>query len=780
MKKILTAILITIAALCGISPAYGASSYYRATVTVKTNTPGAGAVYASQTLTDNPDFSKGSNGESVSYEFTYETKFNYATTTTQTVYIYTQNLKPDTYRFDGFSAGSYEDKGSYYVAKLSIDCKKQAFITAPKYTYTASYSRMIKTATVTLAGNLDGVASAYASLNPNLDESRFKALSTSGNTFDLSYNISDNPGDSHSVYLFTRMDNNRYYLSSWKNGNTQLGNTQRIEIANVAFSNTDQPNQYNYTAYFEKNQFITAGYSTNDFNSDKPSISVSPEYNQAGDQVTLSAKAPVIYSENGVDYYNPNYSFEGWFDGDGNCASTDADWTFTVSGKANYTARFNFIANYHGKGFYRIKSYRQDYDEYLKAVGNFNLGGHELTDDKFMTGDLVFAGYKGSEEIPYSVSDPATVWYIGGNSEDVSDVKDHDSFKPIALTSNNLTAQGSVTSGKLFSSTGRATYMYYGSYPGSIAMRAARMGLAPCVARLDNEICYGGVSHNGDDNLYSSFQFEPLDEAHLKEFYFAATPDERTSFDGAYWTPMYTTFAYICTSYVKPYYITVTDDKCNYECKELTGSTDDQGRTIVPANCAVILRCLYSNPELCKLIPTTESGTAPADNYLKGVIQLNTQASSSNDDRVSAEYYHYSWNDNYKKSDYAQVSEMSYLFTIGEESADDENISLFADEEKVKCPVAFEKPVSTDVPLPSNSVYLDVQKVIDTYHPSDIPEVFTIAPNAVPTGIQGAGAEDAQAPVMWFDVQGRRVATPQPGGIYIRRQGTKAEKVTIM
>ena len=45
-------------------------------------------------------------------------------------------------------------------------------------------------------------------------------------------------------------------------------------------------------------------------------------------------------------------------------------------------------------------------------------------------------------------------------------------------------------------------------------------------------------------------------------------------------------------------------------------------------------------------------------------------------------------------------------------------------------------------------------------------------------GVEDVMAEDADAPVEWFNLQGIRVANPE-NGIYIRRQGSKVEKVVL-
>lgn len=47
------------------------------------------------------------------------------------------------------------------------------------------------------------------------------------------------------------------------------------------------------------------------------------------------------------------------------------------------------------------------------------------------------------------------------------------------------------------------------------------------------------------------------------------------------------------------------------------------------------------------------------------------------------------------------------------------------------------------------------------------------------TGVAGVEAEAAEAQTEWFTLQGVRVAAPAEGGLYIRRQGSKVEKVVL-
>lgn len=58
------------------------------------------------------------------------------------------------------------------------------------------------------------------------------------------------------------------------------------------------------------------------------------------------------------------------------------------------------------------------------------------------------------------------------------------------------------------------------------------------------------------------------------------------------------------------------------------------------------------------------------------------------------------------------------------------------------------------------------------------PLQFTVS-EGTSTGIEGIEAEDAAAQAEWYTLQGVRVAAPSESGLYIRRQGSKVEKVVL-
>ena len=58
------------------------------------------------------------------------------------------------------------------------------------------------------------------------------------------------------------------------------------------------------------------------------------------------------------------------------------------------------------------------------------------------------------------------------------------------------------------------------------------------------------------------------------------------------------------------------------------------------------------------------------------------------------------------------------------------------------------------------------------------PVLIGISATGETTGVEAESAEAPEAPVEWFNLQGVRVENPQ-GGLYIRRQGNKVEKVAV-
>ena len=143
---------------------------------------------------------------------------------------------------------------------------------------------------------------------------------------------------------------------------------------------------------------------------------------------------------------------------------------------------------------------------------------------------------------------------------------------------------------------------------------------------LKDGASYGGRVGNaaivcgGDDN--NKFELEPLDEAHMNEFYFGAAP--KTQAGGKYYTTMYTAFPYKCYDGVKAYIVTKVDAKA----AKITIREIKNGE--VPAKTPVILECQTDKPATNRLVPMTTQAASIDGNLLKGVIDINHNA--GNDD----------------------------------------------------------------------------------------------------------------------------------------------------
>lgn len=83
-----------------------------------------------------------------------------------------------------------------------------------------------------------------------------------------------------------------------------------------------------------------------------------------------------------------------------------------------------------------------------------------------------------------------------------------------------------------------------------------------------------------------------------------------------------------------------------------------------------------------------------------------------------------------------------------------------------------------DVPTTDgNYLTIRAKSVLNGLHSEELVKNVDASGNVI-SGVEGVVADDENAPVEYFNLQGMRVAADQPG-IYIRRQGSKVEKVSI-
>lgn len=83
-----------------------------------------------------------------------------------------------------------------------------------------------------------------------------------------------------------------------------------------------------------------------------------------------------------------------------------------------------------------------------------------------------------------------------------------------------------------------------------------------------------------------------------------------------------------------------------------------------------------------------------------------------------------------------------------------------------------------DVPTTDgNYLIIRAKSVLNGLHSEELVKNVDASGNVI-SGVESVVADDENAPVEYFNLQGMRVAADQPG-IYIRRQGSKVEKVSI-
>lgn len=134
-----------------------------------------------------------------------------------------------------------------------------------------------------------------------------------------------------------------------------------------------------------------------------------------------------------------------------------------------------------------------------------------------------------------------------------------------------------------------------------------------------------------------------------------------------------------------------------------------------------------------------------------------------------------------------------FVSTVGElhvivENRDKNNKPIAAAGQSMMARAASENPwtnkvadanVEYTIPVPVEPVhhiYVEAKSVNGTFH-SEV-DKFTLDQSGTTTGITAVEAEDADAPVEYYNMQGVRVMNPAQG-LYIRRQGNRVEKVAL-
>lgn len=345
--------------------------------------------------------------------------------------------------------------------------------------------------------------------------------------------------------------------------------------------------------------------------------------NEIGDEITLVAHKEFPYTSpanggNAAAVYRPSdtVNFDGWYDSDGVCVSTEEQYTFTVTEKADYTARFSWTPSVTGPGYYRVRYYAHD-DDYMTVFGDYDPGF-----------SLNQQSLKGTVGLSYSKSNPASVLKLTGNIKKVTDP----SREQEVMSSTNLGGQGTdirTVMGVYFKLNTANTPGYY-----KLKYTTFGMTISLCVTGADKRPTTNINVMGTRDKPYMNygdyicyFEFEPLDEAHMDKYYFGAEPDESMQYDGGYWTSMYTSFPYECRDGVEAYFIKTINTDWPVPVAVLERIEGDR----VPSECAVLLKCQGLTPAENRLLPLMEEPSVDVSgNLLHGEYQLKHSENDTN------------------------------------------------------------------------------------------------------------------------------------------------------
>ena len=563
--------------------------------------------------------------------------------------------------------------------------------------------------------------------------------STDKQSSEESYTLSKPNSLNHTYYIYAQAPEDMVldYWSTNKNGSTRdvEASVQTYTIA-ANSENEKSPTHKDLYAFFKERPPVIVSVNNPLYGT----VSLTGT-NQEGGSVTVTTKK---YLNSALK--NNNYSldkaakeirFKGWYIGE-ECVSTNMSYTFKVSGKTDIEARYVWdksIKSY--DGFYRVYNYyateSTNENDVMSIIGGY---GSEFTRTR---------NTKGVIELLYPASErfhnPATIIRISGDSKsDYTDCSDFE-YEKTVLKNAKIGAQGTSSDVVM---GGYKFEMRMASQPGYYKFVYSNLNLRQANGYHNHERPWE-TTHNqklyyelsADDagkpqDIMSYFELEPIDKEHIDEFYFGAKPSKDMEYDDAYWTSMYTAFAYECRDGVEAYYISEIDDEFTNERIAVLKRIEDD---IVPAYTPVLLKCTSKSedPKNNRLLPLTDDhgGSADepafADNMLKGEFQLAMEAN----------------NPGYTKFEGSKMR----VFSVGSNGV-----------------VGFYK-LEEGTTLAANRAWLDISEL--TADALSKPIVIRMDYSGVEDVIvEESTADDPDAPM--YNMMGQRIVNPAPGQIYIQ------------
>lgn len=459
---------------------------------------------------------------------------------------------------------------------------------------------------------------------------------------------------------------------------------------------------------------------------------------KVGDEVTLTASLKFDWLGN--TNYQPSllHIFDGWYDQSDNCVSKEESFKYTYEKPVKLEARYKYIGEKpRNGGYYRI---RNEVNRVLTLEGNFKLNiglsgvncpmsllrwacpdNHDFNAFPiFTTGNR----YPSDDDPGVNVeSMPSTIFYITGTD-------DGSNLKNVYLSGQGVdtkTLMGNALTAKPMKADYIPGYYYLFAMSSIKGDAGVKMTL-----NYNEGGCIVYVGNVKPTDSYSAMAFQPIDEEHLDYFWFGAKPDEALTFEGGYWTSMYTGFPYECRDGVEAYYVKET----------VTANGDAYARLvkieegIVPAKTAVLLKCQGLDTKENRLLPLAPDAAVPTitGNALKGEFQLYTKED--------------------KSAGRVKYDE-STMRVLGVNSKGEVGFFKLAPGED-----------GTAQELTANKVYLDMTAL----PASALASSFKLMSDGNATGIENI--EETGESVKFekekiYDLNGRIVVRPEAGGIYI-------------
>lgn len=511
----------------------------------------------------------------------------------------------------------------------------------------------------------------------------------------------DSDSQSHTYYLYTQPAEG-YVLDYWDDGK---GGKITDAIFKGTAEATDQNSatQFTLTAHFIERPPIQV--KSNDISLGTATITKGTNAING----SLTVTAAFVYSIPKGDYWNyfsKSVKFDGWYNENEELVSTDKVYTFTITEKQDLTARFSwkpYITQ--ADGYYFVRS----------AIGSNGRGYINVISDYAPSFSATNRTLKGSMEMVFDdtyISDPACVMRIKGTN-----YVNHTNYKAQTTILKNVELIGQGISTKKL--TNYVFEIRTGDQQGFYKLYYSRANLYNA---YNGELTISSDQTGTSNEIMRLFDFEPLDEDHIDEFYFGAKPAEEMYFDGGYWTSMYTSFPYECWEEdgVEAYYINDLAGERGEGVAVLTKIEDGK----VPAYTAVLLKCQGLTPGENRLLPLMNDPAPINDNLLKGTFQLNSKTT--------------------KKLTF-EGSTMRVL-SVGEND---------------QTPGFYKLDENTEL-LP-NKAYLDISTLGEDFKKIRL----QLGSTTVVEGVSVAeGTEDVDAPV--YNLMGQKVRNLVPGQIYIK------------